>query len=100
MNALAIIKTLAGALSWQLLQDTFTAVVGRIDWAVVLERLLTRLIIGLLHWVKRLSTNDVVDETVDLIAAMLEEKRLAKAREYQLRQDRRRQSPNDPSDHW
>jgi hypothetical protein len=88
MNALAIIKTLASAISWQLLQDTATAVLGRIQWTVVLERLLTRLLISLLHWIKRLSTNDVVDETVDLIAAMLEEKRLAKAREYQCTLDK------------
>jgi hypothetical protein len=86
MNALAIIKALAGALSWQLLQDTLTAVLGRIRWTVVLERLLTRLLIGLLHWIKQLSTNDVVDETVDLIAQMLEQKRLLKAREYQVQQ--------------
>jgi hypothetical protein len=86
MNALAIIKALAGALSWQLLQDTLTAVLGRIRWTVVLERLLTRLLIGLLHWIKQLSTNDVVDETVDLIAQMLEQKRLLKATEYQVQQ--------------
>jgi hypothetical protein len=83
MNALAIIKALASALSWQLLQDTVTAVLGRIQWTVVLERLLTRLLIGLLHWIKQLSTNDLVDETVDLIAQMLEQKRLLKATEYQ-----------------
>ncbi|MCY0966148.1 hypothetical protein [Parathalassolituus penaei] len=95
MNALAIIKTLASAVSWQLLQDTLTAVLGRIQWTVVLERLLTRVLIGLLQWVKGLSTNDVVDETVDLIAAMLEQKRLLKATEYQLRQDRRTPGTTD-----
>lgn len=80
---LIVLKPLFLAVTQSLVGDTFKAVWGRIQWTVVLERLLTRLMIGLLLWIRRLSTNDVVDETVDLIAQMLEQKRLAKAREYQ-----------------
>ncbi len=86
---LTILKPLLSALTKDLIADTFQAVLGRVQWAVVLERLLTRLLIAFLRWIKRLSTNDVVDETVDLIAQMLEEKRLVKAREYQRALDRR-----------
>ncbi len=89
---LTILKPLLSALTKDLIVDTFQAVLGRVQWAVVLERLLTRLLIALLRWIKRLSTNDVVDETVDLIAQMLEEKRLVKAKEYQLTLDKRTES--------
>jgi len=77
----AAAKSMASALTWQLVADTFSAVMGRITWTVVLERLLTRGLVATLRWLKELSTNDVVDETVELIIAMLEEKRLAKVRD-------------------
>ena len=77
----AAAKSMLSALTWKLVADTFSAVVGRITWTVVLERLLTRGLVATLRWLKELSTNDVVDETVELIIAMLEEKRLARVRE-------------------
>ncbi|WP_028294272.1 hypothetical protein [Oceanobacter kriegii] len=89
---LAIAKPILSALTKDLIIDTVQAVFGRIQWAVVLERLLTRLMISFLRWIQRLSTNDVVDETVELIASMLEEKRLAKAKEYQKAINRKPQT--------
>lgn len=89
---LAIAKPLLSAVTTDLIIDTAQAVLGRIQWPVVFERLLTRLIINGLRWIQRLSTNDVVDETVDLIASMLEQKRLAKAKEYQIALDKRPES--------
>jgi hypothetical protein len=76
-------------MTWQLIADTANAVLGRIQWPIVLERLLTRLTITGLRWIQRLSTNTVVDETIDLIASMLEEKKLIKAKEYQQQKDKR-----------
>lgn len=84
-----IAKPLLSAVTKDLIIDTAQAVLGRVQWAVVLERLLTRLTINGLRWIQRLSTNDIVDETVDLIASMLEQQRLAKAKEYQLTLDKR-----------
>lgn len=80
-NALLILRGLVGGLTWKLIADIISAVVGRINWTVVLERLLTRLLVSVLRWIKELSTNDVFDETVDDIISQLKEKRLAKADE-------------------
>jgi hypothetical protein len=74
-------KSIFGALTWKLVADALSAVIGRIGWTVVLERLLTRTLVALLRWIKELSTNDVVDDTVDDIVKQLEGKRLAKASE-------------------
>lgn len=80
-NALLILRGLVGGLTWKLIADIISAVLGRINWTVVLERLLTRLLVSVLRWIKELSTNDVFDETVDDIISQLKEKRLAKADE-------------------
>ena len=80
---MTIFKSLMSAITGQLIADTARAVLGRIQWPVVLERLLTRAVIAGLRWLARISTNTVVDETVELIATMLEEKKLVKAKEYQ-----------------
>ncbi len=82
MNFLTTVAgPLASAFTWQLVKDSFSAVLGRVLWPVVFERLLTRLVVAGLRGLQRLSTNDVVDETVELIITMLEQKRLAKLRE-------------------
>lgn len=78
---LLILRSLVGGLTWKLLADAIAALLGRIDWTVVLERFLTRMAISFLRWIETLSTNDVVDETVNDIIAQLKEKRLAKADE-------------------
>lgn len=84
MNAaFLILRSLLGGLTWKLAGDVTAAVLGRIRWTVVLERLLTRMLVATLRWIKELSTNDVVDETVDDIIEQLKDKRLAKADEGQ-----------------
>lgn len=86
MNAaLLILRSLLGGLTWKLAGDVTAAVLGRIRWTVVLERLLTRMLVATLRWIKELSTNDVVDETVDDIIEQLKDKRLAKADEGQAK---------------
>lgn len=86
MNAaLLIIRSLLGGLTWKLAGDVTAAVLGRIRWTVVLERLLTRMLVATLRWIKELSTNDVVDETVDDVIEQLKDKRLAKADEGQAK---------------
>lgn len=89
---LGIFKSLFSAFTWQLITDALSAVLRRIKWTVVLERLITRAIISGLRWLEKMDTNDVLGETVELIANMLEEKRLVKAKEYQQQQDKRKTS--------
>ena len=80
-SALGIANPLLGAITWKLIADSAAAVLGRIQWTVCLERLLTRLSVHLLRWIAKLSTNDLVDDTVELIINMLEQQRLPKAAE-------------------
>ncbi len=48
----------------------------QISWAVILERFATRLVVWGLETLKNLTTNDVVQETVDDIIHSLQGKRL------------------------
>ncbi|AKU57568.1 hypothetical protein I6Y99_003317 [Vibrio parahaemolyticus] len=48
----------------------------QIGWKIILERFATRLVVWGLETLKGLSTNDVLQETVDDIVAALQGKRL------------------------
>ncbi|EID0059670.1 hypothetical protein LA284_000071 [Vibrio vulnificus] len=48
----------------------------QISWTIILERFATRLVVWGLETLKGLSTNDVLQETVDDIIAALQGKRL------------------------
>lgn len=57
---------------WELL----TSLIAKITWEVVLERFATRLVIWGLETLKGLTTNDVVQGTVEDILQSLQGKRL------------------------
>lgn len=57
---------------WELL----TTLIAKITWDVVLERFATRLVVWGLETLKNLSTNDVLQGTVDDILQSLQGKRL------------------------
>lgn len=59
-----------------LLKETFLALVAKIAFKTIFERLLTRVIVSSLRKLKDFSDNDVLDETIDDILAMLKGKRL------------------------
>ncbi len=63
-------------LLWEILQ----AIMSQITWTVVLERFLTRLLVGTLKWLKELSSNQLVDETIEDILDGLRQKGLREAR--------------------
>ena len=58
------------------LVDVIKGILFQIGWKVVLERFATRLILWGLSALKQLSTNDVVDETIEDVMASLRGKRL------------------------
>jgi len=78
-----LIKILAGTggLTWHLVFDTLAAILGRIAWPIIIERLLTRLIISFLNWLRDITTNDVTQATVEDIRDQLVRARLPKAKE-------------------
>lgn len=81
MKRLISLITGTGSLSWKLVIDILSAILGRIAWPIILERLLTRLVISFLNWLKDTSTNDVTKATVEDIRDQLVKARLPKARE-------------------
>tara|TARA_R110002049_G_scaffold309307_2_gene521012 strand:+ start:10722 stop:10997 length:276 start_codon:yes stop_codon:yes gene_type:complete len=58
-------------ITWALVWETLKAIIGRITWRVVLERFLTRVLVEALKRLKTLSSNRIVDETVDSILLQL-----------------------------
>ena len=58
------------------LMEVLKGILFQIGWKVVLERFATRLILWGLTTLKKLSTNDVVDETIEDVMASLRGKRL------------------------
>ena len=76
-----VLTRLLGTLTWKLVIDTLEAVLGRIKWAVILERLLTRVLVALLDWVASLNTNTLTQETVADLKEQLLKNGLKKAEE-------------------
>jgi hypothetical protein len=66
-------------LTTKLVIDVLTAIIGKVAWTIVLERLLTRVLVGCLKWLATLTTNQVVNDTVKDIVIQLRSKGLAKA---------------------
>lgn len=56
--------------------DVLKGLVFQIGWKIILERFATRLVVWGLETLKGLSTNDVVQGTVDDVIASLQGKRL------------------------
>ena len=61
---------------YNLLKETTLSILGRVAWRAVFERLYTRLVIYGLNKIKTMSSNDVVDETIEDILNSLKGKRL------------------------
>ncbi|EGQ8054722.1 hypothetical protein V8046_003632 [Vibrio parahaemolyticus] len=58
------------------LLEVLKGLVFQISWTIILERFATRLVVWGLETLKGLSTNDVLQDTVDDIIAALQGKRL------------------------
>lgn len=61
---------------FNLLKETFLALIAKIAFRTIAERFMTRLVIYGLQKLKDYSTNDVIDETVQDIIDQLKGKRL------------------------
>ncbi len=68
-------KFITGIIGKTLL-EVLKGLLFQISWAVILERFATRLVVWGLETLKNLTTNDVVQETVDDIIHSLQGKRL------------------------
>jgi len=60
-----------------MIYEMSVAILGKVAWQAVFERFYTRLVIYGLNKIKDMSTNDVVDTTVQDIIDSLKGKRLA-----------------------
>lgn len=61
---------------FNLLKETTLSILGKVAWRAIFERLYTRLVIYSLNKIKNMSSNDVVDETIEDILNSLKGKRL------------------------
>jgi len=61
---------------FSLLKETTLSILGKVAWRAIFERLYTRLVIYSLNKIKNMSSNDVVDETIEDILNSLKGKRL------------------------
>lgn len=81
MKRLISLITGTGGITLKLIVDILLAIVGRIAWPIIIERLLTRLIMQGLNWLKNITTNDVAQGFVDDIRDQLIARRLPTAAE-------------------
>jgi len=61
---------------YMIFKEALLSLIGKIGWKIIGERLSTRLVVYGLNKLKNLSTNSVVDSTVDDIIKMLKGKGL------------------------
>jgi hypothetical protein len=59
-----------------MLLETTKIIIGKVGWSAVFERFYTRLVIYGLNKIKSMTTNDVIDDTVQDIINQLKGKRL------------------------
>lgn len=71
VKGLFSLVTGGAGITWTLVLEIVKAIFFRITWRVVLERFLTRVLIEALKRLKTLSSNRIVDETVDSILLQL-----------------------------
>lgn len=73
------VKDFLGKIVLNMVLDTLKAMVLKLDWKIVIERVLSRIIVVALKWVKGLSTNEVSEEVADSIMSQMRDKGLVKA---------------------
>lgn len=71
-----------------MLKEILTGLLERIPWAVITERLVTRMVIAGLVKLRDMDINDVTNETVEDVITALKGKRLKRADEMFLTRDK------------
>ncbi len=84
----------APSITFKLLGDMVLALLMKIGWRVIFERLLTRVMVGCLNWLARLNTNKIWQATVNDILKDFQDRGLTKAVAYEARRIKR----NHPGD--
>lgn len=65
------------------------AIMGRLKWSIILERLITRVLVLCLTWLASLSTNRIYQDTVNDILKDFQNRGLTKAVAYETRRAKR-----------
>ncbi len=76
-----MIQAIFNSLTWKLLVDAISALIGRIGWKIIVERLITRWVVAGLRKLASMTTNKLMKETVEEIVNQLLKDGLKKARE-------------------
>lgn len=76
-----MIKALLSGITWKLIADAFAALLGRIDWPIIIERLVTRVVVAGLDKLASMNTNRLLTETVADFKNQLQADGLKKANE-------------------
>ena len=76
-----MIQAIFNSLTWKLLVDAISALIGRIGWKIIVERLITRLVVAGLRKLASMTTNKLMKETVEEIVNQLLKDGLKKALE-------------------
>ncbi|WP_221800520.1 hypothetical protein [Oceanobacter mangrovi] len=76
-----MITKLLGTLTWKLFADAISALIGRIGWQIIIERMVTRIVVAGLRQLESMTSNRLVTETVDDIIKQLQADGLKKANE-------------------
>lgn len=73
------LKDFLGTILLGMVKDSFFMITGKIEWRIVVERFLTRVLVLILRWVKGLSSNTLVNSTVEDLLAQMRAHGLAQA---------------------
>ena len=74
---------------FKMLGDIGLAMLFKIGWRAIFERLLTRVLVGCLNWLASLSTNQIYKATVTDILKDFQDRGLVKAVAYETRRVKR-----------
>lgn len=76
-----MIEMLLKSLTLKLFKDAVSALLGRIAWKILVERLVTRMVVAGLRKLQSMSSNRLVKQTVDDFLNQLQADGLKKANE-------------------
>lgn len=79
-----MIQMILKSLTVKLFKDALSALLGRIAWNILVERLVTRIVVAGLRKLQSMTTNRLVKQTVDDILNQLQADGLKKANELDM----------------
>lgn len=76
-----MISMILKSLTLKLFKDALSALLGRIKWGIIVERLVTRIVVAGLRKLQNMTSNRLVKQTVDDFLNQLQADGLKKANE-------------------